>query len=173
MARRSRKPWKPPVGVSKGVGSVLQKLSLGGRLVEMRVLEAWADAVGDSIARRSVATALDRGTLHVTVENPTWKNELVYIEKDIVKRVNERILETTPPGSTRNPVRNLRLHVGAVEAPVRRAVRPRPDAPPPPTADMEREVERRIADLEDPDVREAARRLLLRSLAQDAQDAQE
>lgn len=155
------------MGVSKGVGSVLQKLSLAGRLVEMRVLEAWAEAVGDSIARRSVATALDRGTLHVTVENPTWKNELVFIEKDIVQRVNERLAETTPPGSARNPVRRLRLHVGAVEAPVRRTVKVRPESPPP-TVDMVREVERRIADLEDPDVREAARRLLLRSLAQDA-----
>ena len=97
MARR-KKPWKQPKSAAEGVGSVLAKLELGPKLLDLRVRRAWTSAVGESIARRSEATLFERGVLHVTVESPTWKNELVFIEKDVVARVNERFAAEVPNG---------------------------------------------------------------------------
>lgn len=165
MASRRQKPWKQPHGVAKGVGSVVAKLSLGPQYLELQVANAWRDAVGDSIARRSSAGKLDRGTLHVVVESPAWTTELRFIEKDIVQRVNERFAIYAPMGP-KAPVKRLFLQVGALPAPPPKPVKPLPL--PPATAEQRREVEARLQGIEDPDVRTAAREMLLRAMASDA-----
>lgn len=165
MASRRQKPWKQPHGVAKGVGSVVAKLSLGPQYLELQVANAWRDAVGDSIARRSSAGKLDRGTLHVTVESPAWTTELRFIEKDIVLRVNERFALYAPMGP-KAPVKRLSLHVGALPAPPPKPVKAPPI--PPATHEQRREVEARLKEIEDPEVRAAAREMLLRAVASDA-----
>ncbi len=159
MARK-KKPWKQPKSAAEGVGSVLAKLELGPRLLDLRVRKAWREAVGESIARRSEATEFERGTLHVTVESPTWKNELLFISKDVIQRVNERFAEDTP-GAPKNPVRALKLSVGSVAPP---PPKPKPIPPPaPPSLEDAREVEKRVEAITDPDLKDAARRLLLKA----------
>lgn len=175
MARAPRKNsgkkiiFRPPKASSTEVWSLLKKLDLGeplyeltGKLRELNVCRAWRESVGESIARRSAATSLARGVLHVVVEAPAWRNELVFIEAEIVQRVNERYKELLPNDPVGPPVRKLRLSVGALPAP------PRPEPPreklPAATAAETRDVEARLADVKDPDVREAARKFLLASL---------
>lgn len=165
MASRRQKPWKQPTGVAKGVGSVVAKLSLGAEYLELQVANAWRDAVGDSIARRSAAGKLDRGTLHVVVESPSWKTELGFMEKDIVGQVNQRFAVYAPMGP-KAPVKRLHLHVGALPAPPPKPVKAAPL--PPATPEQRREVEARLQGIEDPDVRAAAREMLLRAVASDA-----
>ena len=165
MASRRQKPWKQPNAVAKGVGSVVAKLSLGPQYLELQVANAWRDAVGESIARRSSAGKLDRGTLHVIVESPAWTTELRFIEKDIVQRVNERFALYAPMGP-KAPVKRLALNIGALPAPPPKPVKPPPL--PPATPEQRRDVEARLKGIEDPEVRAAAREMLLRALASDA-----
>lgn len=156
--RRYKKPWKQPQRVTGGVTSVLKKIGLNSELVALKVREAWDDAVGESIARRSLPTELAKGVLYVTVESPTWQNELRYIEKEILARVNARYRELTP-GATDSPVRALRMRTGTVPA---RKPRPRPkEKAPEPTEDERRAVDARVAELTDPELKTAARRMLL------------
>lgn len=164
MKRGPKKPWKQPTRVTAGVSSVLKKMELDGKLIELKVREAWRDAVGDSIARRSAPTELARGVLHLVVESPTWMNELHFIEKEILERVNARYRELTP-GSNANPVKKIKMHRGVLPP---LPPRPAPKAPAP-TANAEeaRAVEERLRDVQDPEVREAARKLLLACLVAD------
>ena len=103
-----------------------------------------------------------RGVLNVVVEAPAWRNELVFIEAEIVRRVNARYKELLPNDPVGPPVKKLRLSVGAL---------PAPPAPPPPkeklraATDVEaRDVDARLAEVKDPEVRDAARKFLLASL---------
>lgn len=160
---------KPPKEGAAEVWSVLRKLDLNeptweltGKLRELNACKAWSEAVGDSIARRSAATALGRGTLHVVVESPAWKNELHYIEADIVRRVNARYRELLPKDPAGEPVKRLRLAIGALPAPPEKE-RPRAKLPPPTDAEA-RQVEERITEIQDPELKAAARRFLLVSL---------
>ncbi len=160
------KPWKPPQAVSVGVGGVLAKLELEARRVELNACEAWTDSVGESIARRSAAVRLARGTLFVTVESPAWVHELHFIEREIVERLNRRFRERQPAGPP-EPVKRLRLQLGTLPAP-----RPPPPAKPvrrPPTPEERRATDARLEGVRDPELREAARRLLL-ATAQSRQD---
>jgi len=175
MAHRPRKNsgkkmiFRPPKASSTEVWSVLKKLELSeplyeltARLRELNVCRAWRESVGESIARRSAATALGRGVLNVVVEAPAWRNELVFIEAEIVRRVNQRYKELLPNDPVGPPVKKLRLSVGAL---------PAPPAPPLPkeklraaTDDEARDVDARLAEVKDPEVRDAARKFLLASL---------
>jgi hypothetical protein len=150
--------------MTTGLGSVLKKLELDGKLVELRVKAAWRDAVGDGIARRAVPTELERSTLHLTVESPAWENELRFVEKDVLFRVNQRYRELTP-GSGLSPVKQLKMHRGVLPP-----LPPRPKPPedaPVPTDDERRRVEARLTAVQDPELREAARELLLQTLIAD------
>lgn len=160
VARRSQKPWKQARAVGTAVESVLGKLELRAELIELNVRNAWTDAVGESIARRSAATKLAQGTLVVTVESPTWKNELTFIEADIIKRVNECFQKRLPGSSAKTPVKKLRLQVGALPPPPKKKEPPPPGLPPA-TAKDEEDVERRLEGVTDPEVRAAARAMLL------------
>ena len=160
---------KPPKESATEVWSVLKKLDLNeptweltGKLRELNACKAWVDAVGDSIARRSAATTLARGTLHVVVESPAWKNELHYIEQDILRRVNARYHELLPKDPAGDPVKRLRMTIGALPAPPPKE--PAKAKLPPPTESEQREVDERLANVTDPEVRAAARRFLLVSL---------
>jgi predicted nucleic acid-binding Zn ribbon protein len=158
--RRHKKPWKQPKEVSVRIDAVLDKLDPGARarLVELRVCLAWEEAVGDSIARRSSATRLERGVLHVTVESPTWMNELKFIEKDIVSRVNARFQQLLPQAAP-NPVDRIATHLGTVPARKPKAA-PVPDRVPD-VAELEG-IDARVRSIEDPELRAAARALLLK-----------
>lgn len=160
---------RPVKATSTEVWSMLKKLELGeetweltAKLRELNACRAWFESVGDSIARRSAATSLSRGTLHVVVESTTWRTELRFIENDIVTRVNARYRELLPKDPQGTPVKRLSLSVGALPAP------PKPPPPKqklPPATDEEIEaVDARLADVKDPDVREAARTFLLTTL---------
>ena len=160
MARRTQKPWKQAKAVGSAVESVLGKLALKAELIELNVRNAWRDAVGESIARRSAAMKLAQGTLVVVVESTTWKNELTFIEADIVTRVNECFHRRCPSSSMKQPVRKLRLQVGALPEPPSEK-EAAPAKLPEPTAAERSEVERRLEGVTDPDVRDAARAMLL------------
>lgn len=164
-----KKPMRPVKASSTEVWSLLKKLELSepmydltNKLRELNACRAWVESVGDSIARRSAAITLARGTLRVVVEAPAWRTELRFIEADIVRRVNERYKELLPNDPLGPPVKRLELVVGALPAP------PPPEPPKqklrPATASEAEQVEARLADVKDPDVRSAARTFLLAAL---------
>ena len=70
---------------------VLRELGLERELQGWRAVEAWAEAVGPAIARRARAVAYHDGALTVEVEGSAWRHELGYLERDLVRRVNERL----------------------------------------------------------------------------------
>ena len=164
-----KKPMRPVKASSTEVWSMLKKLELSepmydltNKLRELNASRAWRESVGDSIPRRSAATTLFRGTLRVVVEAPAWRTELRFIEADIVRRVNERYKELLPNDPVGPPVKRLDLVVGALPAP------PPPEPPKqklrPATASEAEQVEARLREVSDPDVRSAARSFLLAAL---------
>ncbi len=77
-----------PSQFSEGIGSVLRELGLGPRMKQYEVLELWKEVVGEQIAGVTEAEHISGGKLFVRVARPTWRNELVYLKKDLIEKLN-------------------------------------------------------------------------------------
>ena len=90
------------------LGRVLEGLGLSREMTGWHAVEVWPTLVGPRIARRTRAVAFRDGTLHVEVEGSAWMQELGYLKKDLVQRINHKLggehvrdVRFTPPGGKR------------------------------------------------------------------------
>lgn len=101
--------------------------------------DAWEEAVGSRIARRTEPLRIERGILWIRVATSAWANELSLLTQDILMQLNKRGFE----------VEGLRFRVGAISRKQRQQARgPVREAPPanPPLPGVVRERVERIAD---------------------------
>lgn len=110
-----------------------------------RIVEAWPEAVGRTIARNAWPARLARdGTLHVATSSSSWAFELQQLEADVVRRLRNVVGAGSPRG--------LRFAVGKLpelgrEDDDERAVG-RPPEPGPEAVAKAAELTREIADEE-------------------------
>lgn len=78
----------------KPVGDALDEFLKGtgwaDRVKATRLLDAWPDLVGDSVAAHCRPVRIDRGELLVEAESPAWATQLTWLEQSIRQRVNEQ-----------------------------------------------------------------------------------
>jgi predicted nucleic acid-binding Zn ribbon protein len=84
------KPSRPKP-IESVLSDVLAKLGLGKRLAQWRAVEIWSDVVGEQIARAATADRIDQGKLIVRVNSSVWRNELVFLKADIIKKLNDAL----------------------------------------------------------------------------------
>ncbi|HEV8537376.1 MAG TPA: DUF721 domain-containing protein [Bacteroidota bacterium] len=82
MRRSSPKPF------GNALLSVLDGLGIKGKLTRYEVLERWPEIVGEQIARVTKADHVEGDKLFVKVSRSTWRNELVFLKKDLIKKIN-------------------------------------------------------------------------------------
>jgi hypothetical protein len=69
----------------------------GGESSLPRVLEVWAEAVGETVARNAWPLREGRdGTLHVATSSATWAFELDRLAPEIATRLGDRLGATAP-----------------------------------------------------------------------------
>jgi len=121
------------------------------------VWEVWEAAVGPELARRSRPHSLRAGRLIVAVASAAWMQQLSFLRESIRDNVNRALGQPL--------VREVRLRMAETEAP--RPVH-QPSAPPPwldqqvdkRTRDA---VDREVAAIADPELREAVRQTRIRA----------
>jgi len=89
------------------------------RLRITRLQIAWDELVGPRLRQVAWPGALRGKQLIVYVLNPQWQHELVYMQDELISRINERCPEC--------PVGSIRLRVGDIPP-----LPPEPPPPPPP-----------------------------------------
>ena len=77
------------------VGSIFDQvfsaLGLDTKLAETKARLLWPDVVGQPLSDVSSAFRVQRGKLFVAVNNPSWRNELVFLKAEIIRKINERL----------------------------------------------------------------------------------
>ena len=73
------------------LGRVLQQLGLNREMAGWRAVSAWPELVGPRVASHARAVAFRDGTLHVEVEGSAWMQELAYLKRDLVRRINQQL----------------------------------------------------------------------------------
>ncbi|SNB46592.1 DUF721 domain-containing protein [Geobacter sp. DSM 9736] len=125
------------------------------RLQEGAIWQIWDTAVGPRIAERARPVAIRDGILTVTVSSAPWMQQLTFLKKGIIDKLNGMLRQEL--------VRDINLKAGRLE--------PAADAPKPPqpTARSLNAAERKqvaddTAEIADEELREAFSRLMTRHL---------
>ena len=92
--RPYRKKNLSPVSVSDILTTSLASLGIAAKIKEYRVKKAWAECVGEVIAKNSSPINLIGKTLYCAVSSSTWMTELNYRREEILKRLNQKMGET-------------------------------------------------------------------------------
>jgi predicted nucleic acid-binding Zn ribbon protein len=80
-----------PKLIGGAIASVLQQLGMGSRIKQYEVLDAWPHIVGDQIAKVTTAERMESGKLFVHVTRSVWRNELVFLKKALVMKINKEM----------------------------------------------------------------------------------
>lgn len=100
--RKSRSPEK----VNAVLERVLSSLNLGLRVKQYRIWDVWNSVVGDAIARQAQPQQIRAMVLWVSVSSSTWMQQLEFMKRHIVERINERIGEKV--------INDIRFRIGEV-----------------------------------------------------------
>ena len=115
----------------------------------------WRAAVGARIAERTRVGSLVRGTLTIYAATSTWANELTFLTTDIIARLQ----------SAGVPVQALKFRIKDLGAPPAPSAA-RPSAPRAPAkAPLPRDLQERLAQVDDPELRAAIAEAAALSLA--------
>ena len=70
------------------IPALLEKLGLAQGLHDRQVVERWPEVVGPKIAEVTVAERIKDGKLWVSVSHPAWRNELTFMKRELIDRLN-------------------------------------------------------------------------------------
>lgn len=128
----------------------LKRLELTARLDEYGVWPIWNEVVGKTIAANAQPEKIRNGTLFVKVTSPVWMQQLQFMKEMIAEKLNQRLKSEV--------VQTIFFMVGRIEAP---ALEPQLEEPKSDTGVASRQVnEEFLQSIEDPEIREAFRKLL-------------
>ncbi len=77
-----------PVSFGSSVSRILESLGLTKRLRQYEVLDRWPSIVGERIAAAAEAVRIDEGKLFVHVKSAAWRNELIFLKRDLLRKIN-------------------------------------------------------------------------------------
>ena len=77
--------------IAQVLSRLLRRLGLEGDLVGWRAVQEWPDVVGPRVSHHTRAVDFRDGTLRVEVEGSAWMQELGYLKRDLIKRINQHL----------------------------------------------------------------------------------
>ncbi|MEW5701666.1 MAG: DUF721 domain-containing protein [Candidatus Zixiibacteriota bacterium] len=85
------------MGKPTAIGTILRQrlaaLGVARRVKEASVETRWAEVVGPEIAAHTHVAKLEAGRLIVSVDEPAWRQELLYQREAIVAKLNRDVGE--------------------------------------------------------------------------------
>jgi hypothetical protein len=144
------------VAVSGILGDIFRGKPLEKRLREGKIWQVWDSAVGEQIAAKARPANFRDGVLTVMVSNAPWMQQLSFLKKGIIEKVNTALGEEL--------VREIFLKAGTPEKlPLETRT---PKKPSRPLTSSENElIARETADIADSELREAFANLLAKHLS--------
>lgn len=100
---------KRPAPVTDLLTSLLRGTPAELRLKEGRIWEVWDEAVGAKIASHAQPAAFREGTLTLHVDSAPWLQQLNYLKKELVTKVNDALDQEL--------VKEIQLKSGKVRSP--------------------------------------------------------
>ncbi len=72
---------------------LLRNLEIETKVKQHIAAAKWSEIVGDTVAKVSEVDRVENGVLFVTVESSSWRNELVFMRREIISKINATLGE--------------------------------------------------------------------------------
>ena len=147
---------KRPAPVADLMAAIFRGKPAEKRLEEGRIWLVWDAAVGRQIAAKARPVSFRDGILTVAVANAPWMQQLTFLKKGILEKLNERL--------GRELVRDIYLKAGVPETSTS-LPKPRRNKERPLAGEEKARIAEQSAAITDPELREVVAHLLARHLA--------
>ncbi len=77
------------------INTFLDKHGLKKGVNQSTAIVLWNEVVGEKISKNTEPVSVEHGVLTVVVSNPTWRQELVFKQQEIIKQLNNRLGQNT------------------------------------------------------------------------------
>jgi len=77
-----------PKPIAEAILCTLHELGIQKKIRQYEVIELWETIVGEQIAKVTAAERIDDGKLFVHVFRAPWRNELVFLKKEVIAKIN-------------------------------------------------------------------------------------
>ena len=77
------------------IKTFLNKHGLKKGVNQNTAIVLWGEVVGEKISKNTEAISVEHGILTVTVSNPSWRQELVFKQREIIKQLNTKLGQNT------------------------------------------------------------------------------
>ena len=145
-----------PLAVANLLAEIFRGSPAEKRLEEGKIWLIWETVVGAQIAAQAKPAGFRYGVLTVAVASAPWMQQLSYLKKEIVAKLNRRLGTEL--------VKDIYLRAGRREAPAPEPIAARRKARPLSRDEKERIAERSAA-ITDPELRRAFASLMARDMA--------
>ena len=88
-AQNLRRKPQPVVTVGAVVGPILKAPQLRLRLLHEDIFRQWRKVVGAGLLDKCQPTRIKRNILYIDVKSSSWAHQLIYMQEEIITRVNE------------------------------------------------------------------------------------
>ena len=73
---------------------VLKNLGMERKISEASLVLNWEKIVGEKIAQEAKALKIEKKKLYLQVPNASWRNELFYLKKELIQKLNSFVKDT-------------------------------------------------------------------------------
>jgi predicted nucleic acid-binding Zn ribbon protein len=80
---------KPPRKLGDIISSILSERGYLVPCLEIEVVGKWPSIVGETIARVTQCTEARDGLLYVKVSSSAWRQELMFVKQEILKKIKQ------------------------------------------------------------------------------------
>ncbi len=104
--KKSRRQSETPQKLGRILQTALKQRNISLDMKDQPVWDAWSKSVGPSISAQTRVDRFDHGTLFVKVSSPAWTQQLQFMKKEILEKVNGVL--------GKDAVKNLFFSVGRI-----------------------------------------------------------
>ena len=87
----SIKKTKKPKALSHSITWSLRSLGIEEKVKEHQAINEWSRIVGENISKVTKAQNVVNGILFVKVKNSSWRNELIYMRREILIKIDKTV----------------------------------------------------------------------------------
>jgi len=73
------------------LNNLIKDLGIEEKIDENKAIAIWPEIVGTNVSCNSEVEIVKDGILFVKVKSDVWRNELIFLKFDLIKKLNEKI----------------------------------------------------------------------------------
>ena len=90
-SHKTRERLQKPIDIKSVLKNSFKRLGIESRINEVEIMGMWDKVVGHNISIATMPAKIIGKTLHITVINSVWMEELKYHKNDIINNVNKHL----------------------------------------------------------------------------------